>query len=80
VPNADKYLPEVLEQDNLSEKAKILYLIGPEGDFTKAEIATAIKWGIQPVRLPVNSILRVETAAITMLAMMFYHFGKVISK
>ena len=74
VPNADKYLPEVLEQDNLSEKTKILYLIGPEGDFTKAEITTAIKWGVQPVRLPVNSILRVETAAITMLVILLYHF------
>ncbi len=74
VPNTDKYLPEVLEQDNLSEKTKILYLIGPEGDFTKAEITTAIKWGVQPVRLPVNSILRVETAAITMLVILLYHF------
>jgi 16S rRNA (uracil1498-N3)-methyltransferase len=80
VPNADKYLPEVLEKCNLPEKTKILYLIGPEGDFTKEEINLTIKWGVQSVQLPVNSILRVETAAITMLAMMLYHFGKVISK
>ena len=80
VPNADKYLPEVLEKANLTGGNKILYLIGPEGDFTKEEVATAIKWGIQPVRLPVNSILRVETAAVTMLVMLLYHFGKVISK
>ena len=80
VPNADKYLPEILEKGNLPEKTNILYLIGPEGDFTKEEVATAIKWGAQPVRLPVNSILRVETAAITMLAMMLYKLSKVISK
>lgn len=80
VPNADKYLPEVLEKSNLTNKDKILYLIGPEGDFAPDEIATATRWGAQPVQLPVNSILRVETAAITMLAMLFYHFGKVLSK
>lgn len=74
VPDADKYLPEVLEQGNL--EGKILYLIGPEGDFTPDEVATAIKWGAQAVRLPVNSILRVETAAITMLAMLLYQSGK----
>lgn len=74
VPNADKYLPEVLEKGNLSGNTKILYLIGPEGDFTKEEVTTAIKWGVRPVQLPVNSILRVETAAITMLGMLLYHF------
>lgn len=78
IPDADKYLPEVLEKSNLS--GRILYLIGPEGDFTPDEINMAIKWGVQPVRLPINAILRVETAAITMLAMLLYHFGKMISK
>jgi len=75
VPNADKYLPEVLGKCNLTGNTKILYLIGPEGDFTKEEITTTIKWGVQPVQLPVNSILRVETAAITMLVMLLYHFN-----
>ena len=79
-PNADKYLPEVLEKGNLTSKDKILYLIGPEGDFTKEEAATAIKWGIQPVRLPVNSILRVETAALTMLAMILYQRAQMKDK
>ncbi|MBI5780023.1 MAG: 16S rRNA (uracil(1498)-N(3))-methyltransferase [Planctomycetes bacterium] len=74
VPNADKYLPEVLKKANLTGGNKILYLVGPEGDFTREEVAAAIKWGVQPVRLPVNSILRVETAAITMLGMLLYHF------
>lgn len=75
VPNAEKYLPEALEKGNLTGKDKILYLIGPEGDFTPKEIADALKWGAQPVRIPVNSILRVETAAITMLGMLLYHFA-----
>lgn len=73
VPNADKYLPETLEKANLTSKSRILCLIGPEGDFTGKEITDAVKCGAQPVRLPVNSILRVETAAITMLAMLLYH-------
>ncbi|MEW6025973.1 MAG: RsmE family RNA methyltransferase [Planctomycetota bacterium] len=80
VPKADKYLPEALEKSNLSAKDRILYLIGPEGDFTPKEIANAMKWGIQPVRLPVNSILRVETAAITMLAMLLYERVKMKDK
>jgi len=77
VPNADKYLPEILESSDVyRETGKILYLIGPEGDFTPAETEQAINWGVKPVRLPVNSILRVETAAVTMLAMLLYQYYK----
>jgi 16S rRNA (uracil1498-N3)-methyltransferase len=75
IPEANKYLPEVLEKSNIS--GKILYLIGPEGDWTSDEVATALKWNFQPVRLPVNSILRVETAAVAMLAMLIYYYGSV---
>ncbi|MDI6733377.1 MAG: RsmE family RNA methyltransferase [Planctomycetota bacterium] len=78
LPSANKYLSEVLGKDKLPPK--ILYIIGPEGDFTADEVSLSLKWGALPVRLPVNSVLRVETAAITMLAMMLYHFSKVISR
>jgi 16S rRNA (uracil1498-N3)-methyltransferase len=40
-----------------------LLLIGPEGDFTKEEISTAINKNYIPVSLG-NSILRVETAGV----------------
>ncbi|MBQ6068138.1 MAG: 16S rRNA (uracil(1498)-N(3))-methyltransferase [Bacteroidales bacterium] len=40
-----------------------LVLIGPEGDFSDREIATAIQSGFQPVTLG-NSRLRTETAAL----------------
>ena len=41
----------------------VLILIGPEGDFSSTEIATAIKQGFQPVTLG-QSRLRTETAGI----------------
>ena len=41
-----------------------LVLIGPEGDFSKEEVAWAIKNGFQPVSLG-ESRLRTETAALT---------------
>lgn len=63
---------------SLSGKAgnikRILYLIGPEGDFTGEEVKQAVDAGFKPVRLPVASVLRVETAAIALLAMLVYGF------
>jgi len=76
LPNAERYLPEVLKSQPKTGNQKILYLIGPEGDFTPAEADKAVEWGAQPVRLPLNAVLRVETAAIAMLAMIFYETGK----
>lgn len=46
-----------------SKPKNILVLIGPEGDFTSAEIVLAIKAGCIPVSLG-DLVLRVETAAI----------------
>lgn len=43
---------------------KYLILIGPEGDFSHAEIEQALSLGYQPVSLG-NSRLRTETAALT---------------
>jgi 16S rRNA (uracil1498-N3)-methyltransferase len=46
-------------------------IIGPEGDFTPAEIALARSHGCQPLTLgPI--ILRVETAAIYCLSVLSY--------
>jgi len=50
---------------------KVLMLIGPEGDFTPAELALARRHGCQPITLgPI--ILRVETAAIYCLSILSY--------
>jgi 16S rRNA (uracil1498-N3)-methyltransferase len=49
----------------------VLMLVGPEGDFTPAELALAQRHGCQPITLgPI--ILRVETAAIYCLSILSY--------
>src|SRR5438876_8602416 len=49
----------------------VLILVGPEGDFTPAELALARRHGCQPITLgPI--ILRVETAAIYCLSILSY--------
>ena len=49
----------------------VLILVGPEGDFTPAELALARRYGCQPITLgPI--ILRVETAAIYCLSVLSY--------
>jgi 16S rRNA (uracil1498-N3)-methyltransferase len=50
---------------------RVLMLIGPEGDFTPAELSLAVRHGCQPITLgPI--ILRVETAAIYCLSILSY--------
>jgi|SRR5690606_16884932 len=49
--------------DICSPEGKYLILIGPEGDFSEAEIGQALALGYQPVSLG-NSRLRTETAAL----------------
>ena len=51
--------------------SSVLMLIGPEGDFTPAELALALSHGCRPITLgPI--ILRVETAAIYCLSILSY--------
>ena len=50
-------------QKSLKPKEKVTILIGPEGDFSKEEIESALKSNFSPVSLG-NSRLRTETAAI----------------
>ena len=46
---------------------RILFLIGPEGDFSKEEVAYAVKKNCLPVSLGQN-VLKVDTAAISVVA------------
>jgi 16S rRNA (uracil1498-N3)-methyltransferase len=69
-----QHLKKILA-DYLSEHQQpprsVLMLIGPEGDFTPAELALARGHGCQPITLgPI--ILRVETAAIYCLSVLSY--------
>ena len=64
-------------RENLPEKkhrnlpSSVLMMIGPEGDFTPAELALAKSHGCRPITLgPI--ILRVETAAIYCLSILSY--------
>jgi len=54
-----------------AKPASVLVLIGPEGDFTPAEIALAKTHGCRPITLgPI--VLRTETAALYCLSVLSY--------
>jgi 16S rRNA (uracil1498-N3)-methyltransferase len=70
-----RHLKEILalhlQAHNGKRPARVLMLVGPEGDFTPAEIALARSHGCTPLTLgPI--ILRVETAAIYCLSILSY--------
>jgi len=57
--------------DHGDRPRSVMMLVGPEGDFTPAELALARRYGCQPITLgPI--ILRVETAAIYCLSILSY--------
>jgi 16S rRNA (uracil1498-N3)-methyltransferase len=59
------------EAEHGSAAADVLMLIGPEGDFTPAELSLARSRGCRPITLgPI--VLRVETAAIYCLSVLSY--------
>jgi 16S rRNA (uracil1498-N3)-methyltransferase len=59
------------ERDHRTRPTSVLMLVGPEGDFTPAELNLARANGCQPITLgPI--ILRVETAAIYCLSVLSY--------
>jgi 16S rRNA (uracil1498-N3)-methyltransferase len=59
LPDADK----LSLQQQISLHGRYLIMIGPEGDFTKQEIAGALQNGFKPITLG-TSRLRTETAAL----------------
>jgi len=66
-----KILADYAEGHHGTRPERVLMLIGPEGDFTPAEIALARSRGCAPLTLgPI--ILRVETAAIYCLSILSY--------
>jgi len=68
--NGAKFIPHCNNSDrkllsaNHKKGENALVLIGPEGDFTKEEIALAIEGGFMPITLNEHT-LRTETAALT---------------
>jgi 16S rRNA (uracil1498-N3)-methyltransferase len=66
-----KKILETYSNDHDDRPRSVLILVGPEGDFTPAELALARRHGCQPITLgPI--ILRVETAAIYCLSILSY--------
>ena len=69
-----QHLKKILEaycNEHDDRPRNVLMLVGPEGDFTPAELALARRHGCQPITLgPI--ILRVETAAIYCLSILSY--------
>jgi 16S rRNA (uracil1498-N3)-methyltransferase len=69
-----QHLKKVLadyQSEHRHRPTSVLMLIGPEGDFTPAELALAKSHGCRPITLG-PSILRVETAAIYCLSVLSY--------
>jgi 16S rRNA (uracil1498-N3)-methyltransferase len=66
-----KKILETYSSEHGDRPRTVLMLVGPEGDFTPAELALARRHGCQPITLgPI--ILRVETAAIYCLSILSY--------
>jgi 16S rRNA (uracil1498-N3)-methyltransferase len=66
-----KTILETYSSEHGDRPRNVLMLVGPEGDFTPAELALARRHGCQPITLgPI--ILRVETAAIYCLSVLSY--------
>jgi 16S rRNA (uracil1498-N3)-methyltransferase len=69
-----QHLKKILEDyssEHQQRPQSVLMLVGPEGDFTPAELALARRHGCRPITLgPI--ILRVETAAIYCLSVLSY--------
>jgi 16S rRNA (uracil1498-N3)-methyltransferase len=64
-----RHLKEVLRESSSTPPKRVLVLVGPEGDFTPAEVNLAMSSGCQPITLgPI--ILRTETAAIYCLSVL----------
>jgi 16S rRNA (uracil1498-N3)-methyltransferase len=66
-----KKILETYSTEHGERPRSVLMLVGPEGDFTPAELTLARRHGCQPITLgPI--ILRVETAAIYCLSVLSY--------
>ncbi len=81
-PSARAKMEEGSQPDRTSDevsvekdRAKLMFLIGPEGGFSPDEMILAEAYHIQTVSLG-RRILRTETASLSVLAMLGYHFDE----
>ena len=66
-------LKSVMTGADRASKPEITIMIGPEGDFSRAEVALALERGWRPVSLG-DSRLRIETAALVATAAVYLNF------
>lgn len=71
IAHCEGNMPRQELKDSIIRNNNIVVVIGPEGDFSQAEIGVAIKKGFKPVSLG-NARLRTETAALTALIISNY--------
>ena len=70
----DDNIPRISIKESLNscKSGKVIIMIGPEGDFSKAEAQAALEAGFIPVHLG-ESRLRTETAALAAVAAVYLH-------
>ncbi|MEN6318681.1 MAG: 16S rRNA (uracil(1498)-N(3))-methyltransferase [Syntrophaceae bacterium] len=71
---SEKGIKDVLHNTKHEMIERIAVVIGPEGGFTKEEVSNAVEMGFISVSLGRN-ILKVETAALTILSIIQYEKG-----
>lgn len=72
IPGSDRLVIPGSDRESIPS---ITIMIGPEGDFSRAEVALALERGWQPVSLG-DSRLRIETAALVATTAVYLHFSK----
>jgi 16S rRNA (uracil1498-N3)-methyltransferase len=68
-------LKKVFEDTSWMDVAKVVFFIGPEGDFTPQEVALAVKSGAVPLDLG-EMVLKVDTAAVAVVAYAKFIFSE----
>lgn len=72
IPTLAEDLPHIGTTVHARKPSRILVAIGPEGDFSSAEVARAVRQDFLPVSLG-SRVLRVDTAVVSVAAYLHFH-------
>ncbi len=76
IPNLSQKGQNIVKEiQSVRQPKKVIFLIGPEGDFTPEETAAAMKVGLIPVSLG-PLVLKVDTAAIAVISLANLFFNQ----
>jgi 16S rRNA (uracil1498-N3)-methyltransferase len=73
IPTLENPRVSLREACGISPASRVVFFIGPEGDFTDRDVARAQTYGCIPVSLG-NQVLRVETAAVAVASFIQFLF------